>query len=328
MPNLRTRRSRVLGALSLIASLQQSVETVAQTFPSRPITLIVPFATGAANDLVARTIADQMKEGLGTIVIDNKPGGSATVGVEIAKRAPADGHTMVLVSNQNTILAAMRDVSPFDLTRDFEPIVMTNRLPFFLVVSREAVAAASVRELIDYAKANPGKLSYATPGNGSPHHLAMELFKLQTGTDIVHVPYKGMGQGALDLVAGRVQLTITGYPAIAPHMQGGKLRMLGTAGAKRTSLQPDVPTIAESGLPGFDVDAWQGLLVPAGTPKAVIVRLNAEANRALQTAALRERFAQQGVEVAGGSTEHLGTTIRADLEQWRRVVKAAGIKPD
>lgn len=299
----------------------------AQTFPSKPITLIVPFSPGAANDVLARTLAAELKSGLGPVVVDNKPGANGNIGAEAVRKSAPDGHTLLVAPNAFVILQAM-GLQPYDFARDFEPVVLSNRLPFFLVVNREAVPAGSVKELIDFARARPGKLSYASAGNGSPHQLAMELFKLDAKLDVTHVPYKGMGQGVVDLLAGRVQMTITGYPAVAGHMKDGKLRVLATAGGARSAVAPDAPTIAESGVPGYEVDVWQGIVAPAGTPAPALQKLNAELNRVLKIPAVREKLAGQGIDTVGGTPEEFRRKIAADLEQYGRVVKAAGIKAD
>jgi len=300
---------------------------LAQAFPTKPIQLIVPFSPGAANDFLARTLAAEVKDSLGTVVVENKPGANGNIGAEHVRRASADGHTLLIAPNAFVILAAMPP-QPFDFVKDFAPIVFATSLPFYLVVNQEAVPARNVRELIEFARARPGTLSYASAGNGSPHQLAMELLKLQTGIDVTHVPYKGMGQGVVDLIAGRTQMTITGYPAVAGHMKGGKLRVLATAGGRRSPLQPDVPTIAESGVPGYEMDSWLGVLAPAGTPRPVIEKLNAELNRALAVPQVREKLGAQGLDVVGGTPQQFATVIRSDFEKFSRVVKAAGIKAD
>jgi len=312
----------LIACLALLPTL-----AIAQGFPSKPIQLIVPFSPGAANDFLARTLASEMKDSLGAIVVENKPGANGNIGAEFVRRAAADGHTLLIAPNAFVILAAMPP-QPFDFVKDFAPIVLANSLPFYLVVNQEAIPSRNVRELIEFARARPGKLSYASAGNGSPHQLAMELLKLQTGIDVAHVPYKGMGQGVVDLLAGRTQMTITGFPAVAGHMKSGKLRVLATAGGRRSPLQPDIPTIAESGVPGYEMDSWLGILAPAGTPRPVIERLNADFDRALRVPQVREKLAAQGMDVTGGTPQEFAAVIRADFEKWSRVVKAAGIKAD
>jgi tripartite-type tricarboxylate transporter receptor subunit TctC len=316
-------RNRLLAALLAIVPCFSA----AQGFQSKPIQLVVPFSPGAANDVLARTLAAEMKESLGNVVVENKPGANGNIGAEFVRRAAPDGHTLLIAANAFVILAAMPP-QPFDFVRDFAPIVLATALPFYLVVNQDAVPVRSVRELVDFAKARPGTLSYASAGNGSPHQVAMELLKLQAGLDVTHVPYKGMGQGVVDLLAGRTHMTITGYPAVAGHMKGGKLRLLATAGARRSALQPDVPTIAESGLAGYQMDAWIGVLAPAGTPRPAIDRLNGELNRVLKLPQVREKLAAQGLDALGGSPESFSEVIRTDHERFVRVVKAAGIKAD
>lgn len=319
-----------LGLGLLIAAVAAGTppgEARAQAFPTKAVQLIVPFSPGAANDFLARTLAAEMKDSLGTVVVENKPGANGNIGAEVVRRASADGHTLLIAPNAFVILAAMPP-QPFDFVKDFAPIVLATALPFYLVVNQEAIPARNVRELVEFARARPGKLSYASAGNGSPHQLAMELLKLQTGIDVTHVPYKGMGQGVVDLIAGRTQMTITGYPAVAGHMKGGKLRMLATAGGRRSSLQPDVPTMAESGVPGYEMDSWVGVLAPAGTPAPVIEKLNGALNRALAAPQVREKLAAQGLDVVGGTPQQFAAVIRADFEKFSRVVKAAGIKAD
>jgi tripartite-type tricarboxylate transporter receptor subunit TctC len=298
-----------------------------QAFPSKPVQLVVPFSPGAANDFLARTLAAEMKDSLGPVVVENRPGANGNIGAELVRKAPADGHTLLIAANAFVILAAMPP-QPFDFIKDFAPVVLATALPFYLVVNQEAVPARSVRELIDFARVRPGKLSYASAGNGSPHQLAMELLKMHAKIDVTHVPYKGMGQGVVDLLAGRTQMTITGFPAVAGHMKGGKLRVLAVAGSRRSPLQPDVPTIAEAGVPGYEMDSWLGIVAPAGTPPAVLDRLNAAFNKALAAPQVREKLAAQGLDVVGGSVAEFSRVIRADYEKFVGVVKAAGIKAD
>lgn len=316
---------RILAAvlLSLAAGL-----LFAQPFPSRPISLVVPFAPGAANDLIARTFAPEMKDTLGAVLVDNRPGANGAIGAEFVKRAPADGHTLLVAPSSFVILAAISQSLRFDFVRDFEPIVLACNLPFFLVVNQEALPVKSVKELVALARSQPGKLSYGSAGNGSPHHFATEMFKLQAGIDAVHVPYKGMAPGLPDLLSGRIQFVITGYPAVASHMKSGKLRLIATVGSARSSFHPDAPTFAQAGVPGVEMDTWLGLLAPAGTPKPVLQRLNDEFNRILKLPQIREKLAQQGLEAVGGTPEAYSKRIRDDLAAFSKVAKAANIRPD
>ena len=304
----------VLGALSAVVCSAQST------------TLVVPFSPGAANDVLARTLAAELKSGLGAVVVDNKPGANGNIGAEVVRKSAPDGRTLLVAPNQYVILAAMAP-QPFDFARDFEPVVLSNRLPFFLVVNQEAVPAKSLKELIEFIRARPGKLSYASAGNGSPHQLAMELLKLQAKLDVTHVPYKGMGQGVVDLLAGRTQMTITGYPAVAGHMKDGRLRVIATAGPEKSAVVPDAPPIGET-VPGYEVDVWQGILAPAGTSASVVQKINSEVNRVLKIPAVKEKLAAQGIDTVGGTPQEFRAKIAADLEKYARIVKAAGIKPD
>jgi len=300
----------------------------AQTFPSKPITLVVPFPTGAANDALARIIAAEMRESLGTVVIDNRPGGGGSVAGEYVRRAAPDGHTLLVVNDSYLILAAMNPNLPYDMLRDFDAIGQASNLPFFMVVNEEAVPVKSMKEFVDFAKARPGKLSFASSGNGAPHHLAGEMLKLRAGLDMLHVPYKGMGMALPDLVTGRVQFTITGLPAVASQLKGGKLRVLATVGRTRSALMPEVPTFAEAGVPNVEMNVWMGLVAPAGTPKPVLARLNAELNRVLKLPAVREKLAAQGIEAVGSSPEEFTARMRADLAGYQQLIKATGIKAE
>ncbi len=300
----------------------------AQTFPSKPISLVVPFPTGAANDALARIIAAEMRESLGTVVIDNRPGGGGSVAGDYVKRAAPDGHTLLVVNDSYLILSAMNPNLSYDMLRDFDAVGQASNLPFFLVVNEEVVPVKSLKEFVDFARARPGKLGFASSGNGAPHHLAGEMLKLRAGLDMLHVPYKGMGIALPDLVAGRVQFTITGLPAVASQLKGGKLKVLATVGRTRSALMPDVPTFAEAGVPNVELNVWMGVVAPAGTPKAVLARVNAELNRVLKLPAVREKLAAQGIDAAGGTPEEFTARMRADLGSYQQLIKATGIRAD
>lgn len=300
----------------------------AQPFPQKPITLVVPFTTGAANDVLARTLGAEMRDTLGAVVIENKPGANGSIAAEFVKRAAPDGHTLLVVNDSYLILAAMSERLPYDMLRDFDAVVHASGLPFFLVINEDAIPVKTLKEFVEYVRARPGKLSYATPGNGTPHHLSTEMLKLTGGLDVTHVPYKGMAVALPDLLAGRVQFTITGLPAVASQLKGGKLRVLATVGGARSAVLSEVPTFSEAGVPGVEMNFWMGVAAPAGTPKPVVARINAEFNRVLRLPAIRDKLAAQGIDVAGGTPEEFAARMRADLAAYTRVIKATGIKAD
>ena len=300
----------------------------AQTFPQKPIILVVPFTAGAANDALARTLGAEMRETLGAVVIENKPGANGSIAAEFVKRAAPDGHTLLVVNDSYLILAAMSERLPYDMLRDFDAVVHASGLPFFLVINEEAIPVRTLKEFVDHLRARPGKLAYATPGNGTPHHLSTEMLKLAAGLDFTHVPYKGMAIALPDLLAGRVQFTVTGLPAVAAQLKGSKLRVLATVGRARSAVLPEVPTFTEAGVPGVEMNFWMGVAAPAGTPKPVVARINAEFNRVLKLPAIRDKLAAQGIDVAGGTPEEFAARMRADLAAYTRVIKATGIRAD
>ena len=318
--------SRLFAAALLFLFL--AVAAGAQTFPSKPISLVVPFPTGAANDALARILAAEMRESLGTVVVENRPGANGTIAAEYVRRAAPDGHTLLVVNDSYLILSAMSPNLPYDMLRDFDAVVHASGLPFFLVVNEEAIPVKTLKEFIDHARARPGKLSFASSGNGTPHHLSTELLKLAAGLDMIHVPYKGMGIALPDLVAGRVQFTITGLPAVASQLKGGKLRVLATVGRARSAVLPETPTFAEAGVPGVELNFWMGVVTPVGTPKPVTTRINAEINRVLRLPAIRDKLAALGIDVAGGTPEDFAARMRADLAVYTKVIKATGIRAD
>jgi tripartite-type tricarboxylate transporter receptor subunit TctC len=242
------------------------------------------------------------------------------------KRAAPDGYTLLLGGNPYVVGEALNISRQHNFFQDFDQIGHLCDAPFLLTVNREAIPVSSLREFIDYVKARPGKLVYITPGGGTTHHFGMEALKLETGLDVLHVPYKSIAQGVGDMVAGRVHMIMSAYPAVGPHMKSGKFRILATIGAKRSSQQPDVPTFAEAGVPGVELVSWLGVAVPAGTPRPVINRLNGALNAMVQTPQIRDRLATQGLEPGGGTPEDISKRIRVDYERYVRIIKAAGIK--
>jgi tripartite-type tricarboxylate transporter receptor subunit TctC len=300
----------------------------AQDYPSRTITLIVSSPPGAGTDLVARTVADRLAPRLGTIVVDNRGGAAGLIGGEAVKKAGPDGHTLLFTNDSLVLQRALGQNPGFNVLTDFVPVVLAATVDFFLVASGDALAATTPQELVRLAKQKPGTLSYASPGSGAAHHLAMELFKQQTGADFLHVPYKGMGPAMPDVVAGRVQLVMSGFPAIAGHMKTGKLRILASAGPARSPLQPDLPTLKEAGIPNVEMEGYFYLVAPLSMPQAIVSRLNAEVNQVLAQPHVKAELLNRAVTAAGGTPQQLQEKLRSEVEKWTRVVRTAGIKPE
>jgi tripartite-type tricarboxylate transporter receptor subunit TctC len=299
----------------------------AAQYPDRPIHLIVPQAAGSATDTVARVLGASLADVIGQqVIIDDRPGGALTVGLDLTAKSPPDGYTMCM--GPIGALAITRHLVaklPYDIERDFQPIALVTRGHLLLAVS-PTTPFKSVQELIDYAKQNPGKLLNASSSNGSPGHVGGELFKFMTGTDIVHVPYKGGAPAINDLIAGRVQLMFESLNSIAPFARSGVVRALAVSGGHRSAAFPDLPTIAEAGVPGYSAPTWSGVIAPAGLPRPIVDKLNAAINKAIQSPAFKDRFASIGDEPAGGTPEEFAATIASDSKKWGDVIKRAGIK--
>jgi tripartite-type tricarboxylate transporter receptor subunit TctC len=328
-----TRRStlkRILHRLLVAAmlSLAGAAATNAQPFPDRPLRLVVPFPPGGPVDAVARLVAPRLAAGLGQpVTVENRAGAGGIVGAEFAARAPADGHTVFVCSIGHAVLPSLNPKLPYDFARDFVPVSMGAIFPI-VVVAHPSVPAGSLADLVAYAKANPGRLSYGSAGNGGGTHLAGELFKTLTGTDIVHVPYKGSAPAMTDVLGGQIQLMFADAPTAVPQVNGGKVRALGIAQSTRSSLLPQVPSAPESGVPGYEAYSWTGFLVPAGTPSDTVRRLNAEIVRALSAPEAREALLARGAEPKPGTPEEFASFVRAEMDKWAKVVKAADIKGD
>jgi len=262
------------------------------------------------------------------VVVDNRGGAGGAIGTDITAKAAPDGYTLLLTVGppHNTFPFFMRNL-PFDIQKDFTPIMIVGSAPQAIAVAA-SLPVNSIRELIDYGKKNPGKLSFGTSGAGSSQHLGGVMLNKAAGIDMLHVPYKGMAQGIPDLLEGRIQLVITGLPAVATQLKSGKLRVLATTESRRTALNPDIPTFAEAGVPGVEMETWLGMVAPAGTPRAAIDQANAAFNRALKLPQVREKLAAQGLEVMGGTAETFNARIRSDIESFRKVSRAAGLKPE
>jgi tripartite-type tricarboxylate transporter receptor subunit TctC len=299
------------------------------SYPVRPVRFIVPFAPGGSTDTLARTLAQRLSDALGQqVVVDNRSGGNGNIGTEIVARALPDGHTILLGYIANLgIGPSLYAKLPYDPVRDFAPVTQLAASPNILV-AHPSLPVKSVRELVAYTKANPQKINYASAAVASLGHLAGELLNSAAGLHMQHVPYKGSGQAVIDLLAGQVQIMFSGMSSVMPHIKAGKLRPLAVTGAQRSPATPDVPTIAEAGYPGFEASAWYGVLAPAGTPKAIVLRLNAEILRVLKIPEVKERLENVGFELVGGTPDAFAAYIRSEIEKWARVVKASGIKAE
>ena len=299
----------------------------AQSYPSRPLRLIVPQAAGSASDTIARIVAIELGQQLNQqVVVDNRPGGALTIGMDMIAKATPDGYTLGYAPvGALAISPNMVSKLPYDVLKDFQPIVQTASNQMLLAASLTA-PFHTVRELIDYAKKNPGKLFNASSGNGTPGHVGFELFKFMTGTKITHVPYKGGAAGIADLISGQVQLMMEGLNSIAPHAKAGRVQAIAVSGAKRSAALPNVPTIAEAGVPGYEASTWNGIVAPVGVPKSIIAKLNAELNKALVSPTLRQRFAAVGADPVGGTSAQFGELIRNEYKKWGDVIRRAGAK--
>ena len=301
----------------------------AQAYPDQPVRWIVPYPAGGGTDVLARTVAEAMRPSLGQqILVDNRPGAATNIGGDLVAHAKPDGYTVI--SADNAILAFNEHLFtklPFNPEKDFTYIGAIGRFPLALVVHPD-FPARTVKDFVAYAKANPGKLNYASPGNGSPHHLAMELFKNRTGTFITHIPYRGAAPAVQDVMGGQVPCMFLDLAGGLPMMQSDKVRALALGASKRASSMPNVPTLAEAGVPNVEVFAFQGLLGPAGLPEAITARLNSELNKALQSASVQKRAADFGMEVLPGTPAQFRAMARAEAARWGPIIKTAGVKLD
>ena len=301
--------------------------TAQEQWPSRPIHLVVPYTPGTGADILARVLGPKLSERTkAAVVVDNKPGATGNIGADAVAKSPADGYTLLLTATSFTTNPALKP-APFDPVQDFAPVALLATGALGVYVNPQ-VPAKSMREFVELVRSQPGKLNYSSPGNGGPQHLAMELLKLETHINIVHVPYKGAGGAIADLVAGQVQAMVSALQTVAPHVRSGRLRMLGVMSAKRAEAYPDVPTLKEQGLPDLEVETWYAMFAPAGTPAEIVARLNREMNDYLKEADVRGVLEKQGLMPEGGTPEALGARVKNELARWTRVVKAAGIKAD
>jgi len=316
---------RLLIAALAFCGLAQAQEP----WPSKPIKLIVPFTPGTGMDILARTLGPGLAEKWKVaVVVENRPGASGNIGTEAVARAPADGYTALVTASTLVMNRSLFKSVPYDPVKDFAPVALL-AVGSLALVTHPSVAANTVQELVALARANPGRLDYGSPGNGTPHHLAMELFKQQTGTRMVHIPYKGTGPATQDLLGGQIQVMFHTVHVVLPLVQAGRLKMLAAGGTQRSLAAPQVPSLAEaSGIRNIDTDIWFGIYLPAGVPQEAVARLNAELNALLKLPATEAALAKQGLQVMGGTPERLRQLTRADAERWAQVVREAGIKPD
>jgi tripartite-type tricarboxylate transporter receptor subunit TctC len=313
---------------ALLAGLAPVVSVAQTAWPAKPIRLIVPFPAGGGTDIIARELRSQMSGTGWNIVVDNKPGSGGNIGVDAAAKSPADGYTLVLGQTSNlAINPTLYSKLPYDPRKDLTPISLVATSPLVLVVGADS-PFKTLADVVAASKAKPDTLNYATSGNGTVAHLAMEMFQREAGVKMTHIPYKGAAQGANDLIGGLVQLYTSSVPTLINHIRNGRMRAIAVTSATRADDLPDVPTVAESGYKGFEAATWFGVLGPAGMPSDVVTRLNSEINKALELPDLRKRLGEQGAEILGGPPQKFATLITEEMDRWGKVVKESGAKAE
>ncbi len=301
----------------------------ADNYPSNPIKMIVPFPPGGTTDVLARVLSQELTKAWGQpVIVENRPGVGGNIGSDAVAKSAADGYTLLMGTvGTHGINVSLYKKMPYDAVKDFAPITLVAAVPNILVV-HPSLPVKSVKELIEYAKANPNKLNFASAGNGTSIHLCGELFKTMAGVSMTHVPYKGSAPAVTDLIGGQVHLMFDNMPSSLPHVKAGKLRALAVTSAKRSPAAPDLPTIAEAGVPGYDATSWFGVLAPAGTPREIVTKLNQEIVRILALPEIKERLSGQGAEPVGNSPEQFAAHIKTEIAKWSDVVKASGAQVD
>ena len=316
---------RVLTALALACAAPLAP---AQPYPARPVKIIVPYPPGGGSDVLGRMIGQQLQEALGQpFVIENRAGATGSLGMDLVAKSAPDGYTLVLNNNTININQSLNPNQPFEVVRDFTPVVLVGTTPA-VIGATASFPANSLPEVIAHLRANPGKVSYASCGTGSAHHLAAELVQAYAKVRMVHVPYKGCSQAIPDVLSGRVQLIFNTVANLAPHVKSGKIKAYATTGTKRAQFAAELPTVAEAALPGYVVEIWFGLLGPANLPRDIVAKLNAEANRALERPEVRDRLRSQFFDPLGGSSDQFAAIIRSELQTYGKLIKDAGIRPD
>jgi tripartite-type tricarboxylate transporter receptor subunit TctC len=313
-----------VATLCLLAGFSAS----AQTYPSRPVKLVVPYGVGGSADVYARYIGAKLSESLGQpVVIENRPGAGSIVGTDAVAKSEPDGYTLLMMSNTHTVNETLIPKKPFDLMKDLAPITGVSYSDLMMVVAT-SVPANSVQEFIALAKSKPGSLNYASSGNGTPYHMAGELFKAMAGVDIVHIPHKGSDQARASVLGGQVQMMFDAVPTMVASAAGGKVKALATTGAKRSPVTPNIPTVAEAGVPGYESGIWLGLMAPAKTPRPVLEKLNAEVNKVINSPETKETWLKQGTVAMGMSIDQFDKFLREEIVKWAKVVKVSGAKAD
>jgi tripartite-type tricarboxylate transporter receptor subunit TctC len=323
-------RGTLLSAIAATPALAASVIDAAagRGYPNKPLRLVTGSAPGGGSDFVARTLAEKLTERVGyNVIVDNRPGAGGVIGADVVAKANPDGYTLLINTGSAIAVNPALQKLPYDVKRDFAPVMLVSRAPFVLAVN-PAVPAKSVADVIRLANTNPKKYSYASSGIGAISHLAMELFKNMAGVNVVHVPYRGSAPAAVNLIAGQVQLAMNNIVPTLPHVKSGRLRALGVSGPLRSAVLPDVPTVAESGLPGYEAVQWYGVLLPAQVPRNLATFLHKEISAVLQIPLVRTRLTEEGGDVVGGSPEQFAAYIARETEKWARVVKVAGVKAE
>jgi tripartite-type tricarboxylate transporter receptor subunit TctC len=320
--------SRLAVAALAVASACAAAPAFAQDYPSKPVRLIVPFAPGGSADVFGRFIAQRLQESLGqSFVIDNRPGGGSIIGTDAVAKAAPDGYTLLVMSNTHTVNESLIPNKPFQLMRDFAPVAPLNASDLVLV-AKAGLPQSNLADLIKAAKARPGAMSYASSGPGTPYHMAGELFKAMAGIFVVHIPYRGSAGARTDVLGGQVEMMFDAIPTMTEHVKSGKVKAIATTGRTRSAVLPDVPTMDEAGVPGYDATLWLGVMAPKGTPAAIVARLNAEIAKITSNPEVRRAWAAQGTAAMTMNVDEFTRYLSADIEKWARVVKLSGAKAE
>jgi tripartite-type tricarboxylate transporter receptor subunit TctC len=323
---LKKEETMFRAVLALV--LFSSFSCWSQSYPSKPVKIVVPYGVGGPADIYARFIGARLQDTMGqTFVVEDRPGAGSIVGTDFVAKSPADGYTLLMMSNTHTVNETLIPKKPFDLMRDFAPITGVNYSDLLMVI-HPSVPAANLREFIALVKSKPGGLNYASSGNGTPYHMAGELFKAMAGVDLVHIPHKGSDQARTAILGGQVQMMFDAVPTMAANARAGKVKALATSGKTRSPVTPDVPTVAEAGVPGYESGIWLGLMAPAGTPRPILEKLNSEINKVINAPEVKDSWAKQGAFPMGMSIEQFDKFLREEIVKWAKAVQASGARAD